>query len=175
MQELKEFAKELGTEPRNFIYTGGEKDFDRWRIAYTTVEANRDYVSESNFRVLLKKLQEVDPEGVFDEMYRSRTVGKVQVIRIDTENIEILKALKEAFEEIQEYPLLDEEDHSNLMAQCLDEDWEWIKDEVVELLEEEGLNTEELEEKEIKAAIRGYYDPNEALKYIVKEAVDCLR
>lgn len=129
-----------------------------YQVEYAT---GSDYsggsVHESNYRVLRERLEELYPEDASPVVW-ARTSGGHGTYGIVVRYNDLDEEIREALEGLEDYPLLDEQDHSNLEIEQQDEAWDnWAKDDFIkECAKDLEIDPDELTERAEEAGIEWY-------------------
>jgi len=167
-----------------------DKTGDLIFVPYTTYsDYSGSTVERSNCRSFLEMFNQDEDQysGKIWEVYGGYgTRGVVILKSLFDENEEI----QEVFENLDDYPLLDEDDWSTLEIEIQDESWEdWIKFDLIRLLEKDNLINEDYDEEKIQDqfykiinekdlyfihedAVSAYIDLDEVIKYWSNENED---
>ncbi len=127
---------------------GSKKEPGWYQVEYAT---GSDYsgggVNESNYRVLAEMLGEHHPEDAQPVVW-ARTSGGHGTYGIVVRYGDLEEEVREAIDALEDYPLMDEEDHSNLEMEQQNEAWEdWGRKELRHEVEKaSGLERDALEE-----------------------------
>lgn len=127
-----------------------------YQVEYAT---GSDYsggsVHESNYRVLTQMLAEAHPADEQPVVWAA-TSGGHGTYGIVVRYGDLEEEIREAIDGLEDYALLDEEDHSQLEIEQQDEAWEdWAKDDFIkECAKDLGVDAYELKERAEAAGIR---------------------
>lgn len=113
------------SEMRSFACWDDRVRYDGWSVARNFgTHRDADTVTASNWRVMLARLEALDPEyEAHGEMRASHwACGWYDHLLVDWRRIDLVCALEAMEREIDEYPLLDEDDHSMLECELHDDD-----------------------------------------------------
>lgn len=101
--------------------TSDERLTDRgWRVARIgTTHRDADALTQSNHRVLMRELAKADPgEDAHGVMHCSHwAVGWMDHIVVDPANAAVMKVIRDCAKRIDDYPVLDEFDYSDLSCE----------------------------------------------------------
>jgi hypothetical protein len=125
MPQIEEMVKEALSKPEDFAWFGDAKYFVTWGLCGPTlVENSGDTLNQSNFEVIRDDLKERFPEDVEEIPQNHWAVGPItqlgiRVLDDDGETTECFKALLEWRENLEAYPVADDEHYSELEAKEL--------------------------------------------------------
>ena len=94
---------------------GGE-DFSDHYVVYTQ-HRDSDTLERSNFRVLVRELEDAYPESTYIARSGHWAVGWVEQLLIEETNYNALALAEILLEKINDYPVLDEFDWSDLQVE----------------------------------------------------------
>lgn len=114
-------------------------------------------VNESNYRVLGEMLENAHPEGS-EPVVWARTRGGHGTYGIIVNYGDLDEEVREAIDALENYPLMDEEDHSRLEMEQQEEAWkDWGESEFIkECAKHLGIDKDDFEEASEKAGISWY-------------------
>ena len=113
------------SEMRSFACWDDRVRVERWGIAREWgTHRDADTVLASNWRVMLARLAELDPgEDAHGIMHAGHClVGWYDHLLVDWRRVDLVRALEDMEHEIDQYPILDEDDHSALEQELHDDD-----------------------------------------------------
>jgi hypothetical protein len=102
---------------RNFACSEPRLNDDGWEMALVGgAHRDSDAVDKSNARVLAARLLKVDPDGLAHDYMRAShwAVGWYEHLIVDPSNAAVMAVLAAARESLDDYPILDELDWSDL-------------------------------------------------------------
>lgn len=155
-QEPEENGEDVG------YYQSGRRlseSRDGWyQVEYATgSDYNGGSVNESNYRVLCEMLEEAHPDGSQPVVW-ARTSGGHGTYGVVVRYGDLDEGPREAIDALEDYPLMDEEDHSRLEMEQQDEAWEnWAEDDFIkECAKHLGVDPYELKEQAEAAGVSWY-------------------
>lgn len=122
-------------EPNGYPFAGivrENPDRGEWLIGPVGVHRDSDSIAESNWRVVVAEFSKLDPDGLDHEVYRFGhwAVGWVEEIAYRPGS-PIAKRADEIRESLAGYSILDDDDHTSLECEQVDENWaSWQEREV---------------------------------------------
>jgi hypothetical protein len=112
--ERTELIERNTDRPSDFSYFGERPLFGTWGIfhAVNVLERDPTPLSESNFEEVIKELTKISPEDTDWEIvnFGHFVVGSIRGIIYNTENTEIVDALVDICDRLDDYPALNELD-----------------------------------------------------------------
>jgi hypothetical protein len=137
VKQFKTEAIERFTNQESFAYYG-ELEAPPWgQLGFVSQHRDSDALDRSNFQVITEDLQSRFPDAFTIEGSSHWLVGWVDVVRIDTSNDAAVVAAMDWAYQLEQYPVADDEHHSNLEHE---EDQEYYdaggRDDLVKMLED---------------------------------------
>lgn len=119
MQTNAEHFKELNRGGWPCSYYGEHPDW------FQVISKSRDskIIEESNFRATLKALKKISEDGIIIETARHWGCGWIETLIIDPSNEKLVREATEILNALADYPIVDDEDFSNLEREKLEAYW----------------------------------------------------
>lgn len=122
MESIAEHFKRLNSLGHPCCYHGDHED---WLIVIGQSRDSR-VLEQSNYRSTLKALQAICTEGVIEERAGHWAVGWIDTIIIDPKNPALKKEAQSILDALTDYPIVDDEDHSNLEYEEASKYWDHL-------------------------------------------------
>ena len=140
--ELEEYGKQLVenfTKQTHFAYFGDLEAPPWGQLGFAGQHRDSDALDTSNHEVIRDSLMALDEEAFRVEGSSHWAVGWVDVIRVDTSNLEAVAAVASWRDALEDYPVADEEHFSNTEHEEDEAYYQYGgRDDAIKILEESG-------------------------------------
>lgn len=129
-----------------------------WFIAYVQ-HRDSDCLTRSNFRCFKAELEKIKPEAIAVESFNHWAVGWVEYLLVDPESAETVARAEEIRAKLEDYPVVDESDWSELEMEEADQIWRdcYRPKERLKYIREHRRQFEFRDFQDMLACVRGKY------------------